>query len=230
MTLYSYIIAKDYGLAPNPFWGKMTLAVCKPGIRKHATEGDWIIGTGVKNLSRANKAYVDFGGKLVFAMKVSDVVSMKEYDRICTASTTDLKNKIPTQDSDWRRMVGDCIYKYPLNGEIPMMRPGLHCSDDIERDLSGENVLMSDHFYYFGENAIQIDCRFKELLKHKQGHLKFENENLTNDFVVWLTGFGYERNSINGYPQLLNEISMAFETEPFINGEQKFTESAKTLY
>ena len=48
MTIYSYVVARDYGFAPNPFYGCCTLATCKPIIRRMAQVGDWVIGTGSK--------------------------------------------------------------------------------------------------------------------------------------------------------------------------------------
>ena len=48
MKLYSYVMIYDTGFAPNPFWGYCTLATCKPGIRRPAEQGDWIIGSGYK--------------------------------------------------------------------------------------------------------------------------------------------------------------------------------------
>ena len=44
MKIYSYIVKRDYGFAPNPFYGYCTLATCKPVIRKHAEIGDIIQG------------------------------------------------------------------------------------------------------------------------------------------------------------------------------------------
>ena len=35
---YSYIVARDFGFAPNPFNGVLTLATCKPIVRKGAEE------------------------------------------------------------------------------------------------------------------------------------------------------------------------------------------------
>lgn len=49
MKLYSYIVARDYGFAPNPFFGICTLATCKQKIRSAANVGDWVIGTGSKD-------------------------------------------------------------------------------------------------------------------------------------------------------------------------------------
>ena len=44
MKLFSYILARDFGFAPNPFYSICSLATCKPIIRKKAQIGDWIIG------------------------------------------------------------------------------------------------------------------------------------------------------------------------------------------
>ena len=56
MLMFSYKIEHDFGLAPNPFWGVMTLAVCKGKIRRHKKLqiGDWIIGTGSQKLKNLN--------------------------------------------------------------------------------------------------------------------------------------------------------------------------------
>lgn len=42
MRFYSYVIPRDYGFAPNPYFGYCTLATCKQKIRKNAQIGDWI--------------------------------------------------------------------------------------------------------------------------------------------------------------------------------------------
>lgn len=44
LKLYSYVVARDFGFAPNPFHGYCTLATCKPDIRATASVGDWVIG------------------------------------------------------------------------------------------------------------------------------------------------------------------------------------------
>ena len=46
MAIYSYIITRDYGFAPNPFYGICTLATCKPRVRNNAQIGDWVLGFG----------------------------------------------------------------------------------------------------------------------------------------------------------------------------------------
>jgi hypothetical protein len=45
-------VARDYGFAPNPFFGVCTLATCKPKIRKAAAIGDWVVGTGSSRLMK----------------------------------------------------------------------------------------------------------------------------------------------------------------------------------
>jgi hypothetical protein len=64
MRYFSYVVARDYGFAPNPFLGICTLATCKPDIRKAAGVGDWIFGTG--------SAKWKLTGHLVFAMNVTE--------------------------------------------------------------------------------------------------------------------------------------------------------------
>jgi hypothetical protein len=63
--LFTYVIARDFGFAPNPFHGVCTLATCKPGIRKSASVGDWILGIGGKKLGLMHR-------KCILLMKVSE--------------------------------------------------------------------------------------------------------------------------------------------------------------
>ena len=71
MRLFSYVVARDYGFAPNPFFGVCTLATCKPEIRKTASAGDWIIGTGSSQKGRQ--------GYLVYAMCLTETMTFNEY-------------------------------------------------------------------------------------------------------------------------------------------------------
>ena len=52
MYLYSYVITRDYGFAPNPFWNICSLATCKPQIRERA-----LIGTGLQDLEEQIRQY-----------------------------------------------------------------------------------------------------------------------------------------------------------------------------
>src|SRR5215217_2593842 len=136
MKLYSYCLRYDGGSAPNPFWGICTLVICKPAIRRTAEIGDWIVGLG-----SAQSPIGDISTSVVYAMKVTSKLTMKEYDQFCTAS---LPEKIPQQSRDYRRQKGDCIYDYG-NAEQPTMRWGVHCDINRQRDLDGKYALLSKH-------------------------------------------------------------------------------------
>ena len=71
MDIFSYVIPHDSGFAPNPFCGVLTLATCKPRIRKTAQKGDFIVGTG--------SAATVGNDKLVYAAEIDDVVPIAEY-------------------------------------------------------------------------------------------------------------------------------------------------------
>ena len=77
MKLYSYCIPVDNGAAPNPYWGVCTLTICKPDIRRTASIGDWVIGTGAKNV----KGHGDLSNKLVYAMLVTNKMTLKEWNQ-----------------------------------------------------------------------------------------------------------------------------------------------------
>lgn len=72
MNLRTYVVARDYGFASNPFHGYCTPATCKPRIRSYANIDDWIVGTGAKT----NYGLV---GYLIYAMKVDEVMDFDSY-------------------------------------------------------------------------------------------------------------------------------------------------------
>lgn len=71
MRLHSYVVARDYGFAPNPFFTICTLATCKPKIRSTAAVGDWVIGTGSRQRNRQNH--------VVYAMRVTEAMTFEQY-------------------------------------------------------------------------------------------------------------------------------------------------------
>ncbi|MDQ6761548.1 MAG: hypothetical protein M3015_02845, partial [Bacteroidota bacterium] len=195
MRLFSYIVAHDYGLAPNPYWGKLTLTVCKPAIRRTAEKGDWIIGTGSKNVIDQNRNKKDHSGRLVFAMRVDKVVTMEEYDEYCKTTKSEMKYKLPHNNlfnTDWRHKVGDDIYDYSnCVNKIPGLRKVIHEEEDKPTDLSGLNALISKHFYYFGNSTKEIPIKnVIAILKSEQGHLVLNEEidtdkEIISDFLFW---------------------------------------------
>ncbi|MEO6136103.1 MAG: hypothetical protein ABIP35_13185 [Ginsengibacter sp.] len=215
MKLFSYIVANDYGLAPNPFWNSLTLAVCKPAIRRTATKNDWVIGTGSKNVIDKNGHKVDHSGKLVFAMQVDKVLSLAEYDEHCKTLRSDLKYKLPHNNlfkNDWRHKVGDNIYDYSnCSKNIPGLRKVIHTEEDKERDLGGLNALISKHFYYFGNSTKKIPItNVVDLLKMEQGHLVLDDciekdKIVISEFLSWLKD-NFIENKVYDNPQLYWDI------------------------
>ena len=191
-TLFSYCIPVDDGAAPNPFWGICTLVICKPVIRRIASIGDWIVGTG-----SANSPIGNISDKVVYAMKVTKIMKMNEYDSYCHKY---LPNKIPEwKSSDIKRRVGDSIYDYSNNP--PKMRKSVHNELNRERDLRGENALLSEHFYYFGNNPISLPNDLKPIIKSGRAHKSISNNPYIKRFIQWIDSQKLSINTLYGNPQ-----------------------------
>ncbi|MBN3873640.1 hypothetical protein [Nostoc sp. JL33] len=206
MRLFSYCLRYDDGAAPNPFWELCTLAICKPVIRRVASIGDWVVGFGSTQSPIGNIA-----DSVVYAMKVTDKMTFQEYDEFCQVHSP---HKIPKWDSKiFEYRVGDCIYDYS-QAEQPVLRPSVHDISNQETDLGGINVLMSRHFYYFGDKAVQLPALLTPLVHNNQGHKSTANDPYVDEFVIWIDKLGYTPNQVHGEPQLKNE----FIFNPHING------------
>ncbi len=76
-----YKMPHDSGFAPNPFHGYLTLATCKPIIRRTKAVGDWVAGFASQELVNSSKRYqavIPFGG-LIYLMKVEEVMLLQDY-------------------------------------------------------------------------------------------------------------------------------------------------------
>lgn len=216
VKIYSYILKNDSGAAPNPFWGVCTLTICKPAIRRTANVGDWVIGTGSKN-SKLKNGTINLSDSLIYAMKITDIKTLSEYDEFCKKK---LKKKIPNwRTKDWRQKVGDCIYDYS-KGINPTIRLSVHNERNRKRDLGGQRSLISNEFYYFGEEARLIPKELKEIIKKSQGHLKIEKPELVEQFIRWIKTF--KKNKIYSGPQLKYKFERAsIEDEVVIKCSQQ---------
>lgn len=175
--LYSYIVRVDDGAAPNPYHRMCTLAICKPAIRRTAAKGDWIIGTG--------SSAAGLAGKLIYAMYVDDVITLKEYDR---RAPGEWNHRLPDPQSDIAsRRRGDCIYDYSRSeaNPFPRQRPSVHNEENRDVDLGGRNVLISRQFIYYGGNAIDLPIHLQGLVHTTQGHKWKMNSTLLDSFVKW---------------------------------------------
>lgn len=195
-TLFSYTIPYDDGAAPNPFNGMCSLAICKPGIRRIAKRGDWIAGLGSKDAPRG-----DLSGRLVYAMKVERVISMRDYDRFAPEHWP---HRIPNiKSAALQDRLGDCIYDF--SSSSPVQRPGVHDEGNRETDLSGENVLISWNFYYFGSCAIPLPDHLRPICHQTQGHRSISNAPYFESFVQWIRSAVPESGQLYGWPDLVLE-------------------------
>lgn len=189
--LFSYTIPYDDGAAPNPFRGLCTLAICKPQIRRKAVVGDWVVGLGSKRAPSGNLA-----GRLICAMRVDQVLSLRDYDRL---APTHWPSRIPNLRSPIiADRLGDCIYDF--SGGAPVQRPGVHGPQNMAPDLSGENVLLSRHFFYFGRNAIPLPTELLGLVHQTQAHKVNVNAPLMESFLEWLGSLRLEPAHLYGWP------------------------------
>ena len=181
--LFSYKIHHDYGLAPNPFHGYCSLAVCKSQIRnnRRLKIGDWVIGTGSENLENIHQ--------LIFAMRVEEKITFNEY----WLDKRFIKKK-PIVNGSLVQMYGDNFYHQDSNSKEWIQENSAHSLtknepniDHLKRDIGGEFVLLSQEFYYFGNESPvipqelrEICCRGRNMVIHEIG-IK-----MTNGFIDWL--------------------------------------------
>jgi hypothetical protein len=177
MKYYSYVVARDFGFAPNPFGQHCTLATCKHKIRKKASKNDWIFGITSKTK----------GNKLVYAMKVNRVLTFDEY-----WNATEFQYKKPVLNGSLKQMYGDNIYHFDKSKEEWCQADSHHSLengevnlDNLNRDTSGEFVLVSEEFYYFGSENIEIPSNLKARFSVGRGH-KHVKEEAAKELIGWL--------------------------------------------
>lgn len=182
--LLSYVVVRDYGFAPNPFFGSCTLATCKPGIRRTASEGDWIVGTTGSNRGTPRR--------IVFVMKVTSAMTFNEYWRHPT-----FQLKRPDLRSSLKYAFGDNIYHQDSTNCWRQLdshhshvdgRPNVN---NIRRDTQADRVLISTEYRYWGGSGPEIPCRFREfdgydIVAGRNYKSRFPKA-LVRSFVEWIT-------------------------------------------
>lgn len=128
-------------------------------VKQAVDEGDtvWVVGSGGAdpNKSAGN-------GKLVYAMRVDEVLSRGEYFK----------------DRRFRR-------KKWRDGSYEEKR-GDNIRPKSKFETHEQFVLISRHFFYFGERAIEIPARFRGFEKRGRGfRCRFEDADIT-EFVKWI--------------------------------------------
>lgn len=187
MRLFSYVVARDYGFAPNPFYGVCTLATCKPAIRRVASVGDWIVGTG-SSLRKRN-------GFLVYVMCVTETMTFNEY-----WEDERFRQKRPHLRGSKKQAFGDNIYFRDASGNWHQQNSH-HSNEDgspnmrnIRRDTQTDRVLISTDFAYWGGSGPEIPQAFRDYdgidICARRHHKSQFPEALVTDFVGWFRSLG----------------------------------------
>jgi hypothetical protein len=152
--IYVYKMVADNGGAPCVWRGLLSLAICKPMIRKSALEGDFILGFGGKSRYKET---------LIYIAKVTAKPNPGEYYR----------------ESKYAKRP-DCIYREIASEAHRKSAARFHTkSDERKKDVGlhfeNAHVLLSDDFRYFGNKATdeykRQFRRVKDLIeKLKRGH------------------------------------------------------------
>ena len=150
MRLFSYKMTTDSGFAPNPFGRSLTLATCKPQMRRRKLVGDWIAGFTSKKLA----GHEGGSERLIYLMRVGEKLPIREY-----FSDSRFQNKIPDMSTDDPiARAGDNIYRPRPNAgswaDFEQLPNANHECSHQDADISGRYVLIADEFYYFGSSAL----------------------------------------------------------------------------
>ncbi len=174
MRLCSHVITSDTGLAPNPFHGYCTSALCTPShMKAKLQKGDWLIGNSTRKDSN----------RLVYAMRISEVLCMHTYFH-----DGRFERKKPKPDGTSTEQCGDNIY-YRQGGQWRRLPSRFHNDSDafrkdVGRDFTGRPVFVSEHFYYFGGRRVAIPDKLAWVIRDRQG-IHYPPGRI-DDFVTWL--------------------------------------------
>lgn len=166
MRFFSYKITHDTGFAPNPFGQTLTLATCKPEIRRCKKVGDWIAGFTSKKLNGDPVGEE----RLVFLMRVGEKLLIRDY-----FTDSRFQDKIPDMNAKGALVkAGDNIYRplldYAHQPEHFEQLPNANHWDTTanqsllglrQSDIAGQFVLIADEFYYFGVDALPIPHQYR---------------------------------------------------------------------
>ena len=127
--IYRYILETDSGMAPCIDHGIVSLATCKPDIRKGARPGDWVLGFRPGSARR---------GLVVWAGRVARIFEVGEYERKYSCVN--------------RRGRSDAIYRETSEERYERLLPCYHPGEKQFRKDTRSPVLMFDPeaTWYFG--------------------------------------------------------------------------------
>ena len=202
-----YVVARDFGFAPNPFHGYCTLATCKPRIRNKAEVKDWVIGMGGSRL-RAT-------GRCIFAMCITEKLTFNEY----WENSTYLDKK-PIRNGSRKMMVGDNIYQFDKLRNEWYQADSHHSNDDgsinphnLRIDIKSNKVLISQHFFYFGREAIPVPSALLDGIEYKNSRdYRVFDYKIAGGLIEWLQ---------KSFKESLNQVLA--DPFDFMNSERRYS-------
>jgi len=152
VKLLSYVIKHDIGLAPNPYWGYCTLAVCTPNHMNAKLEKDnWILGISGKRE----------GNQVVYLMQLTEEKMF--FDNYF--NDIRFTRKKPKVRGNYKELVGDNLYYMDKTNVWKQVPTLLHkTNDEKKKDLKNPYVFISKLFFYFGEKRFSLNERFHHFI------------------------------------------------------------------
>lgn len=135
--LFSYVMTSDTGFAPCVSDGLLTLATCKPDIRRLASDERHDYVMGIRGLTLARKSNTE-PRRLVYLAEVSEKTGFDSY-------YNDARHK-GRKDNIYHR----------VNGNWVQERNPYHKHINRKTDLKEPTVLLSRRFLYFGREAVEL--------------------------------------------------------------------------
>lgn len=144
MRIYRYILTSDTGMAPAIDNEVVSLATCKPVIRRCARPGDWVIGFLA---SPAPSGMVAWAGCVTRSISIGDY-QREFHDR------------------------SDAVYAQRQDGSFRRLRRHYHREPgQMEKDVSGPALLFDRATtWYFGDRPQMLPDSLSHLAARGQGH------------------------------------------------------------
>lgn len=183
--LYTYIVEKDNGVAPNPFFQWCTLALATPNhMHAKAFPGDWIAG------------FFHLSGqyRLLYAMEIQIRLTLKDY-----FSHPDFACKKPDLQGTDEQKCGDNFYSLKkgvwLQHETRHHRGEKHRTKDTRHNPP---VFASRKYWYFGKNAVEVPPEYTGLIPSQGMQVNHSHPEKIQGFMAWVKGF---RQGMHAYPR-----------------------------
>ncbi|WP_304525336.1 hypothetical protein [Halomonas sp. I5-271120] len=168
--LYTYIVKVDSGLAPNPFSGWCSLAVCTPNHQGSAVrQGDWIAGFSPKG----------DGYQFIYAMKVDERIHMNDYFH-----DPRFQSKKPIMNGGWKERCGDNFYWQNCKGAWLQLANPFH-EWMLDKDTHVPYVFVGKEFWYLGRARSDVPMEFLAMIGGRGARVNHP-AGLPESFMRWV--------------------------------------------